>query len=967
MRLMRIAILLLPFAVGSLSAFAQAPPPRLELTEEQRKAEEAFSLADGLFRKEFHDQALAKFLAFVQQYPTHANASLALFLAGECDYAQEKYADALPLYGRVLAEYPNSEDVAVAAYQIGHCKYQLKDYPGAIAAFADLLQRVPDTQYKASALYWTGESHYSLGQYADAVRAYEQSIGLAPQGEFAAWAAYSIGMSQLGLGNPDAALQSFQRVAKDYADSPVAAECELRVGDALREAGKAAEAVRSYEAVLKRGDESLVPGALHGLGWSQLDAGEYGPAREVFGRLLKDHANSPFAPSARRGLANCLYHEKQYAEAVKAYEEALQGASADDVPELLFWQAASLEQAGDADGARKLYQRVVAEHPGHELAAKAALRLADTSAAGTDLDAAEASYKTAAASNDPQLKARGLLGLAWVAWQRGDKAGALSQYEALARADAASDAGGTAAIQGAQIALAQQDYAKTLDLAKLYLDKQPEGEERPRARCLLGLSLAATDKPQEATAELEQALKGDPKADFAVNALTALAQAYRKLGDNAKADDALARLKRDFPESAAGAEAEYDAATALFEAGKWAEARAGYESVLKATDEPGVAAPAQYQIGATYLQQDQAEPALAAFRKVLEQYPTSEAAVPAQHQVGVCLLKLEKWSEAAEALTKFVAEHPTDEKAPEANGQLAWAYKNAGKPDEAKALYEKLADGDGAAAADALFQLGELAYAAEDYEGALARYAAIPEKHPTSELIDEAQYMRGWSLVQLKRNDEAVEAFRACLAAKPEPRIAADCHFQIGAALAAKGETEAAIAELQGFLGEYKAERAAPFALLTLADVYVGKQDWKQAEAALKTAPADGEEAYVARRSLLLGTVLRRLDRAAEAVPLLEKAASLSTGETAARACFELAGAQSAAGKPAEAADAFLNVAILHSDSPLAPQALYEAGHSFEVAGKPAEAKKAYESLLKDYPNAAEWAEKAKARLAALG
>jgi len=60
-------------------------------------------------------------------------------------------------------------------------------------------------------------------------------------------------------------------------------------------------------------------------------------------------------------------------------------------------------------------------------------------------------------------------------------------------------------------------------------------------------------------------------------------------------------------------------------------------------------------------------------------------------------------------------------------------------------------------------------------------------------------------------------------------------------------------------------------------------------------------------------------------------------------------------------------VAILHGDSPFAPQALYEAGHSFEIAGQADAAKKAYESLLRDYPNAAEWTEKAKARLAALG
>lgn len=957
------------FFLFGRTLLAQAPPPKLELTEEQRKAEEAFSLADGLFRKGFHDQALAKFMAFVEQYPQHANASLALFLAGECQYAQGKYADAVSLYTRVVTEYPNSEDVEAAAYRIGHCKYQLKDYAGAVAAFEDLLRGIPETRYKAAAYYWIGECHYAEAKYQEAIKAYSQSIVHQPQGEFASWATYSIGMSQLALGDASAALESFRRVLNDYGDSPVAAECEVRVGDALREAGKTAEAIRAYEAVLKRGDAQLVPGALHGLAWSQLDAGQYSQAREAFQRLLREHANSPFAASARRGLANCLYHEKQYAEAAKAYEEALLHASADEVPELLFWQAASLDQAGQIERALGLYKKIINEHREHALAAKAALRLADAAGNTADLDSAEASYKTAAASDDPQVRARGQLGLAWLAYQRGDKASALKQYETLAKANPTSEAGGQAAIQGAQVALSEKDYAKAAELSRLYLENQPNGQERARARCVLGLSLAAIDKAEEAVSELEQALKAEPKADFAVNVLSTLAQLYRKLGNSTKADEALSRLKHDFPQSGAAAEAQYEAGTALFEAQKYAEARAAYEAVLQTTTDPAIAAPAQYQIAAAYYQEGDIERALAAYRKVIEAYPTSAAAGPAQHQIGICLLRQEKWTEAAEILAKFVADHPGTEEAEQAKAGLAWAYKNAGDTDKAKALYEAIVNSraGAGAVAEALFQLGEMAYAAEDYEGALERYTAITKEYGDSEIADEAHYMRGWSLLQLKRNDEAVDAFRACLAAGPEPRIAADCRYQVGTALAARGETEAAIRELEPFLAEYKGERAAPFALLALADLYIGKQEWSKAETALLSAPETGDQAYVGRRCVLLGTILRRLNRPNEALPVLEKGIALSIGNQAARARFELAAARSALGKHAEAADEFLNVAILHGDSPYAPQALYEAGHSFELAGKQTEAKKAYETLLRDYSDAVEWIEKAKARLQALG
>ena len=55
-------------AVALTTAVAQAPDPELGLTEEERKAEAAFALADGFYRKGFHDRALEKFLEFVLRH-----------------------------------------------------------------------------------------------------------------------------------------------------------------------------------------------------------------------------------------------------------------------------------------------------------------------------------------------------------------------------------------------------------------------------------------------------------------------------------------------------------------------------------------------------------------------------------------------------------------------------------------------------------------------------------------------------------------------------------------------------------------------------------------------------------------------------------------------------------------------------------------------------------------------------------
>jgi len=953
-----------------VGVFAQAPQPQLQLTDEQKKAEEAFSLADGLYRKGFYDRALEKLLDFVKTYPQHANAPLALLDAGECHYAQKQYAEAVPLYQRVLAEYGKSDEMDDAAYRIGQCQYSLGDYPAAIAAFRDLLAKAPDTQYKAAVLYWIGESEFQRGQFGEAIKAYDQSRALAPQGQYAAYSVYSIGVSQQRLGKPQDAMATFRAVLKDYADSPVAPESEVRLAEALYAAGQAAEAQKSFESVIKRGQADLLPRALNGLAWCRFDAKKWPEARATFERLVKDYSGDSLAGPARRRIADCLFYEGKFADAAKAYESALPAASADEKPDLLFWQAAAYEKAGDKQAATAAYQRLATDHPQSAPAAKAFLRLAEALAEKKDFDGAEKAYQAAAGSQDPDLKAQGELGLAWVAYQHGNAQAALAQYERLGRAAPSSATGAQALLQGAKIALAAKDYAKAADLCRLFLQSNAANPSVPETHYLLGLALAGADDKRGAIKELDQAVQAAPKADFVADALGRLAQLSRQVGDNTRADAYLARLKQEFPDSGAGAEAQYQAAIELFRAGKYADARRAYEAALAAAKDDAMAAWCRLGIGACHQQESQYELALAAYKAAIEKHPQAEAAEPAAFQSAICLSRLERYDAALAALESFITNHQTSQFLPQANAELAWAYYKTGNKEKARSCYEKVVAAQGTSpeqAADALFRLGEIAYEGGDYESALARYTDLTTKYPQSGLAPAAHYKRAWSLLQLKRADDSVEAFRQCLAAKPSADIAADCHLHIALALGAKGQTDQAVAELAGFRNEYKGTPSAPFALVALAELYAAKSDWPNAEAAAAAAPDTGQSAHRARRALVLGQALHAQKKLEEATKVLIEAADLAEGETAAAARFELAAVQAEAGKHTQAADSFLNVAIVFGESAYAPRALYEAGQCFERAGATDDAKKAYRSLLNDYPKAPEWVDRAKARMQALG
>ena len=58
--------------------------------------------------------------------------------------------------------------------------------------------------------------------------------------------------------------------------------------------------------------------------------------------------------------------------------------------------------------------------------------------------------------------------------------------------------------------------------------------------------------------------------------------------------------------------------------------------------------------------------------------------------------------------------------------------------------------------------------------------------------------------------------------------------------------------------------------------------------------------------------------------------------------------------KPAEAARYFMRVAILYDDAQIVPECLYQAGLAFGKSENPEEQRKAFQELLKRYPDSSQ-------------
>ena len=111
-------------------------------------------------------------------------------------------------------------------------------------------------------------------------------------------------------------LQAFAAAHPDSAQRGAGAATRRRMPDEPRkERGGREAAARRWRQIPRRRTR-----VLYDLAWAQRNAKQPAAAMETYRRLLKDHPDSKLAPAARTELAEFLYADKKYAEAVELLE-----------------------------------------------------------------------------------------------------------------------------------------------------------------------------------------------------------------------------------------------------------------------------------------------------------------------------------------------------------------------------------------------------------------------------------------------------------------------------------------------------------------------------------------------------------------------------------------------------------------------------------------------------------------------
>jgi TolA-binding protein len=438
------------------------------------------------------------------------------------------------------------------------------------------------TALRVRAYSGLGRALTDLNKPAEAAEAFAAIIGLAPDNPIAPEIALARAGVLEGGHQIEAALKAYSFVLDRYPKSDEAARAGLARARLLGKAGRYGEAASDFERLsgdLLARDSLKAAGAtpealLAEWGWSLLDAERPAEADRVFGQLLKQYPDSPFAADARFNLAESANAQHNYAEVIRlltplaaletgAAKNGREGADSLGrlLPAVLYRLGRTHVELKDWAAAIGALDRLLKEFPENSFRREACYLRAESALQDGDAAAAESGFSALlaepAAATDPKgfiptirlkrIRSR----IALKRWKE-----ALDDVQSmraeLQRGDpAAADL--DFATGQALVGLARLEEARTA--FQRVIDASGKGDLAARALLMHGEAYFHQDKLHEA---LRDFLKVDILYDaprWQAAALLEAGKVYERLDQWADAAETYGRLLAKFPREAPASEA----------------------------------------------------------------------------------------------------------------------------------------------------------------------------------------------------------------------------------------------------------------------------------------------------------------------------------------------------------------------------------------------------------------------------
>ncbi|MCS6776901.1 MAG: tetratricopeptide repeat protein [Chloroherpetonaceae bacterium] len=657
------------------------------VTAQQTPAEQ-LAEASALFDARKYAEAATRLDLFLASHPKHPKAGAAALVLGRSRAELKQYDRAIAAYEKAIAS-KDPEVVPTAQVLLGEAAMQTKQWNRAVEALGAAVKAELKPAQAVMAFYWLGEAHFQLQNYPQAEQAYLRVLNDFRRSDVADRALFGAALSALRQGKEDLARQRFQALIERYPESEDRLQAQLLLAQLQLKAKQLPAARAGFEAVLRHRSVSSIPGAVRAAEDGLIQTLQELKDEPALCALLetvipKLPANDPQKFRAHLTLAHSRYRQKQYAQALSAYEDASRSAEESVAAEAMYWQGNTLAALDRPGEAAQAYARFVMRHPKHPRAPTALLRQAEALVRAQRTEEAVPVYQILITRYPQSPEAdRARQEVSTLTDRITDPDRLLAAVKATTGPERARGL-----VRVARLYLAERQIARALPLLEEALRANPAPEVAAEAHYLQGLTYETQDKPAQAVAALTQALQLHPGAEWAREARVRLPALYLELGQPASAEKAALAALETRPDTKAAHQVQLALIQAYTDQKKWDLALDASQKLLEGNPPPGVAAAALLARAWAFARQGKTGEAQEHWKRLVREYPQSEHAPEALLRIGDTLMQAEKYAEAQEHYSRVVLRYPDAPQQPEARYKLGSALYNQEKYAEAAAEYE---------------------------------------------------------------------------------------------------------------------------------------------------------------------------------------------------------------------------------------------------------------------------------------
>jgi len=303
-----------------------------------------------------------------------------------------------------------------------------------------------------------------------------------------------------------------------------------------------------------------------------------------------------------------------------------------------------------------------------------------------------------------------------------------------------------------------------------------------------------------------------------------LANSYFQTGRTAEAIAGLSEFEKSYPESLLLRDADILYANALLAEGRAAEAI----PILEKDREP-IRSDLELALGRAYAAAGQMGKATEIYRNLYFTMPLSGEATQAEAELNKVsglsqasvdqlraradlLMKGKRYSDAAAAYREL-ADRSTPNDRVGVQLALASALRKAGKNKEAKQVVESIPSTTPEVNAERLFNLGEIARAANDDDGFLQILGQLREAGPNSSFLEQELLAAGNIYLLRKDYDRAIDAYRELQQRFPTGSRASYAHWKVAWLSLRQGRNDQAKAAFEQQIALYPSSAEIPAAI----------------------------------------------------------------------------------------------------------------------------------------------------------